>query len=64
MTTNMKDYSGRIAKPMVVEKVIEKKKEKKKAQEGEKKITVIARNNGNRFAKRDVVYRGGQNGIA
>jgi hypothetical protein len=30
MNSNMKDYSGRIAKPIYVEKIIEKRKEKKK----------------------------------
>ena len=56
MKSNMRDFEGRITRSAVVEKVIEKKKEKKKVQEGQKKITVIARN-GTNFVKKDVVYK-------
>ena len=59
MNTNMRDFEGRITKSAVVEKVIQKKKEKKKAQEGQKKITVIARN-GTNFVKKDVLYKEGE----
>jgi hypothetical protein len=53
----MKDYSGRIAKPLYVEKIIEKKKEKKKeVGEKEKCIVVIGRS-GNKFIKKDIIIK-------
>jgi ribosomal protein L30E len=55
MNSHIKDLSGKIAKPAIVEKVIERRKEKRKLGEGEKKIVVIARN-GNKFMKKDIVF--------
>ena len=55
MNSNIKDYSYRIAKPILVEKVIERRKDKKKVGDSEKKIVVIGRC-GNKFIKKDVIY--------
>lgn len=55
MNSHNKDLLGKIAKPIFVEKDIDRKKDKRKLAEGERKITVIARN-GNRFTKKDIVY--------
>lgn len=57
MNSHIKDLSGKIARPAIVEKVIERKKDKRKLNEGERKIVVIARN-GNKFAKKDIVFSG------
>lgn len=57
MNANMKDFSGRIAKPAFPEKLIERKKEKqRKVGEGQRKIVVIGRNSNNKFTRKDVVY--------
>jgi len=56
MNSHIKDLSGKIAKPAIVEKTIERKKDKRKLNEGEKKIVVIARN-GSKFTKKDIVFK-------
>jgi hypothetical protein len=56
MNSHIKDYSGRIAKPAFVERMIERKREKKKPQEGEVKKSIIGRS-GNRFLKKDLILQ-------
>jgi hypothetical protein len=56
MNSHIKDLSGKIARPAVVEKIIEKKKDRKKIGAGEQKKTVIGRCGG-KFIKKEVVYQ-------